>query len=36
MNFVVSILATPVATRLKRESRPDRTQAIDYQDAAAG
>ena len=35
VNFVVSILATPVAARLKRESRPDRTQAIDYQDAAA-
>jgi SSS family solute:Na+ symporter len=33
LNFVVSILATPVAARLKRERRPDRTQALDYQDA---
>jgi len=33
LNFVVSILMTPVAARLKRERRPDRTQAIDYQDA---
>ena len=33
INFVVSILATPVAARLKRERRPDRTRAIDYQDA---
>jgi SSS family solute:Na+ symporter len=36
VNFVVSILATPIAAKLKRESQPDRTQALDYQDAAAG
>ena len=35
LNFVVSILATPVAARLKRQGRPDRTRAIDYQDAVA-
>jgi len=33
LNFVVSILATPIAARLRREGRPDRTQAIDYRDA---
>jgi SSS family solute:Na+ symporter len=33
LNFVVSILTTLIAARLKREGRPDRTQAIDYQDA---
>jgi SSS family solute:Na+ symporter len=33
VNFVVSILATPVAAKLEREGRPDRTQAIDYRDA---
>jgi SSS family solute:Na+ symporter len=33
VNFVVSIVATPVASRFKREARPDRTQAIDYHDA---
>lgn len=33
LNFVVSILATPIAARLKREGRPDRTQSIDYHDA---
>jgi SSS family solute:Na+ symporter len=33
LNFVVAILATPVAAMLKRERRPDRTQALDYQDA---
>jgi len=33
VNFVVSILATPIAAKLKRESQPDRTQALDYQDA---
>ncbi|HJR13258.1 MAG TPA: sodium:solute symporter family protein [Rhodanobacteraceae bacterium] len=36
LNFVVSILATPVAARLWREGRPDRTQAIDYRDATVG
>jgi SSS family solute:Na+ symporter len=36
VNFAVSILATPVASRLTRESRPDRTQAPDYRDAPAG
>jgi SSS family solute:Na+ symporter len=33
LNFVVSILATPIAARLKREGRPDCTQSIDYHDA---
>jgi hypothetical protein len=33
LNFVISVLATPVAAAIKREGRPDRTQAIDYQDA---
>jgi hypothetical protein len=32
LNFVVSILATPVAGRLRREGRPDRTNPLDYQD----
>ncbi|WIG54985.1 MAG: Na+/solute symporter [Rhodanobacteraceae bacterium] len=36
LNFVVSILATPVAALFKREGRPDRTQAIEYDDATAG
>jgi len=35
LNFVVSILMTPLAARLKRERRPDRTQAIDYRDAVS-
>ncbi|HET7161708.1 MAG TPA: sodium:solute symporter family protein [Rhodanobacteraceae bacterium] len=35
LNFVVSILTTPIAARLKREGRPDRTQAIDYHDAVS-
>lgn len=33
VNFAVSILATPIAARLKREARPDRTQSLDYHDA---
>jgi SSS family solute:Na+ symporter len=33
VNFAVSILATPVAARIRRERRPDRTQALDYHDA---
>jgi SSS family solute:Na+ symporter len=36
VNFVVAILATPIAAWLRREGPPDRTQALDYQDAATG
>src|SRR6185312_7486109 len=36
LNVVVSILATPVSAMVQRADRPDRTQSIDYQDAAAG
>jgi len=32
VNFVVAILATPVAARLKREAPVDRTQKIDFED----
>ncbi|WHZ18545.1 MAG: Na+/solute symporter [Rhodanobacteraceae bacterium] len=33
VNFVVSIVATPLAAMFKREAPHDRTQAIDYHDA---
>jgi SSS family solute:Na+ symporter len=33
VNFVVSILATPVAATLKRDGQPDCTHAIEYHDA---
>jgi SSS family solute:Na+ symporter len=36
VNFVVSIVATPVVAAAQREAPSDRTQAIDYQDAAPG
>ena len=36
VNFIVAIVATPVVAAAQREAPPDRTQAIDYQDAAPG